>query len=421
LKAGEQVERPDIHDAHILTELDTADFLCKEAGGNLETLSRMYQSFAAVEKGGRKQHPLFAEVLAEEQVPAGTLYSEITRKPIRWLWPGRIAFGKLTTLDGDPNYGKSSILCDIAARYSRGRPMPEESAAVCPAGGVVLVMMEDDPADTNIDRLTRVGADLSRISHLGEIPAGEIEHIPITRSFNLQKDVPLLVREIKRMNAGLVVLDPLAGLIGKASTNEANEMYNVLDPLAAIARVMGVAVIFTRHLNKQQSEHSLYRGSGSMAIIGRARVGLIVSDDPVDDSIKVLANHKNNIAKHAPSLSYQIKNDEEQGDTRPYIVWKGVNKHSPAQLFDVGKKGSVGVGRLEIVRILEQAGAAMTPAEVWRIMAEEDEELEYENVKKTMARMGEAGQLKKEGRGNYAVPSVPSVPLPYERGLEAIS
>ncbi len=63
----------------------------------------------------------------------------------------------------------------------------------------------------------------------------------------------------------------------------------------------------------------------------------------------------------------------------------------------------------------------MTPAEVWRIMAEEDEELEYENVKKTMARMGEAGQLKKEGRGNYAVPSVPSVPLPYERGLEAIS
>src|SRR6266704_5853841 len=161
LKAGEKVERPAITDKHILSELDTADFLCTQAGGNLETLSRMYQSFAAFEKGGKSLHPLFAEVVAEEeeQTPAGVLYSEIERKPIRWLWTGRIAFGKLTTLDGDPNYGKSSILCDIAARYSRGRPMPEESAAVCPAGGVVLVMMEDDPADTNIDRLTRVGAD----------------------------------------------------------------------------------------------------------------------------------------------------------------------------------------------------------------------------------------------------------------------
>ncbi len=423
LKAGEKAERPAIHDAHILAELDTADFLCTQAGGNLETLSRMYQSFAAIERGGKSLHPLFAEVLAEEeeQTPAGILYSEIERKEIRWLWKGRLAFGKLTAFDGNPGEGKTSILCDVTAKYSRGWAMPGEEQAQCPAGGVVLIMIEDDPSDTIIHRLDRAGADLTRISHLAEIPAGEISGIPITRSFNLHLDLPLLIREIERVKAGLVVLDPLAGLIGKTSTNDSTEMYSVLDPIAAVARAMDVSVIFTRHLNKQQAEHSLYRGAGTMAIIGRARFGLIVGRDPENEEISVLANHKNNPVKKAPSLSYQVTSDDEQGDPRSYVKWLGINKHSSQQLFEANRHSTQGVSRLEIFKIMEAANRWMTIEEVWKIMAEGDAEIEYENVKKTMQRMEKSEQIKKEGRGRYAVPCVPSVPLPYELGLEALS
>src|SRR6266487_3633777 len=93
LKAGEQAERPAITDTHILSELDTADFLCKEAGGNLETLERMYQSFASVEKGGRKQHPLFAEVVAEEIATMRRMLATMTLSEllIKELPPTRFA------------------------------------------------------------------------------------------------------------------------------------------------------------------------------------------------------------------------------------------------------------------------------------------------------------------------------------------
>ncbi len=326
---------------------------------------------------------------------AGILYSDVKRKPINWLWPGRIPFGKLTAMDGDPNYGKSSILCDVSAKYTRGLPMPEEQSAACAPGGVVLCMMEDDPADTLHDRLTRAGADLTRIVHLGEIPAGVIEGIPITRSFNLQKDIRLLIREIKRVNAGLVVLDPLAGLVGPASTNKSDEMYTVLDPIAAIARVMGVAVVFTRHLNKQQSEHSLYRGSGSMAIIGRARVGLICSDDPEDDTIKVLANHKNNLLEKAPGLSYQICNDREEGDPRPYVLWRGINKHSLKELFTLGPKPVADLGSTmkEIITAMETTGEPITPAQVYSSLREEHPTLTPENVRVSLSRLKKMGYV----------------------------
>jgi predicted ATP-dependent serine protease len=36
---------------------------------------------------------------------------------------GSIPLGKITTLDGDPGVGKSTILADLAARVSFGSPM----------------------------------------------------------------------------------------------------------------------------------------------------------------------------------------------------------------------------------------------------------------------------------------------------------
>lgn len=46
--------------------------------------------------------------------------SDVEEKPLRPLWPGRIYVGKLTTLAGIPDQGKSVVTCDIAARVTRG-------------------------------------------------------------------------------------------------------------------------------------------------------------------------------------------------------------------------------------------------------------------------------------------------------------
>ncbi len=54
--------------------------------------------------------------------------SQIRGDRIEWLWPGRFAFGRVHVLDGDPGLGKSTIALDIAARLSRGLPMPEPAS-----------------------------------------------------------------------------------------------------------------------------------------------------------------------------------------------------------------------------------------------------------------------------------------------------
>src|SRR5437868_3356607 len=46
-------------------------------------------------------------------------------RPIEWLWPGRVAAGKLTLIDGDPSQGKSLLALDLMARLTAARPLPD--------------------------------------------------------------------------------------------------------------------------------------------------------------------------------------------------------------------------------------------------------------------------------------------------------
>jgi len=46
-------------------------------------------------------------------------------QPREWLWPGRVAAGKLTLIDGDPSQGKSLLTLDLVARLTTARAMPD--------------------------------------------------------------------------------------------------------------------------------------------------------------------------------------------------------------------------------------------------------------------------------------------------------
>src|SRR5215467_12788375 len=88
--------------------------------------------------------------------------SQLASRTLTWLWPGRLALGKLAILDGDPSLGKSLLALDLCARLSTGRPMPDGSAAPGPACAVVF-NAEDDSEDTVAPRLRALGADLDRV------------------------------------------------------------------------------------------------------------------------------------------------------------------------------------------------------------------------------------------------------------------
>src|SRR6266545_6255538 len=98
------------------------------------------------------------DLTATGVVPA----SQLTARPVRWLWPNRLALGKLAILDGDPGVGKSFLALDLCARLSTGRPFPDGSPCPGPANALVL-NGEDGTDDTLVPRLRALDADLDRV------------------------------------------------------------------------------------------------------------------------------------------------------------------------------------------------------------------------------------------------------------------
>jgi len=62
-----------------------------------------------------------------------------------------------------------------------------------------------------------------------------------------------------------------------------------LAPLAKLAEETGVAVVVVRHLTQSSGGNPLYRGQGSIGIIGAARSALLVAKHPEDEGLRVLA------------------------------------------------------------------------------------------------------------------------------------
>src|SRR5947199_2428072 len=88
--------------------------------------------------------------------------SRLAPRSVTWLWPGRLALGKLAILDGDPGLGKSLVTLDVCARLSTGRPFPDGSPG--PGVGSALILNREDGAEDTIrPRLQALGADLARV------------------------------------------------------------------------------------------------------------------------------------------------------------------------------------------------------------------------------------------------------------------
>ena len=133
------------------------------------------------------------------------------------------------------------------------------------------------------------------------------------------------------MQGRLVIIDPLtAYLSGYVNAHKDSDCRRALWPLAQLADDTGVAVVVVRHLNKATGGNPLYRGGGSIGIIGAARSGLLVAHDPDDCDRRVLASTKCNLAKLPASLGFAL-DTADNGALR--IGWTGPSAHTAETLL----------------------------------------------------------------------------------------
>jgi len=245
---------------------------------------------------------------------------------IQWLWCPYIPMGTASIIDGDPGLGKSLLTLDIAARVTTGSVMPDGSPGV--AGGVIVLSSEDGLANTVRPRLDAAGGDVSRIFALDP----ETDVAPLS----FPNDVMRLEAMIARYNAKLVVVDPLVSYLGaRIDSHRDQDVRSALGPLVRMAERTGVAVIGVRHLNKTSGSSPIYRGGGSIAIIGAARASFLVARDPEDPEIRILAPNKCNLSPDGlPSRQYKvIAVPGPNGTEVPKVEWRGASDHSARELL----------------------------------------------------------------------------------------
>lgn len=271
---------------------------------------------------------LESETLAEgpRERPIIIELANVTPERVEWLWERRIPRAKVSLIDGDPGLGKTVMLCDLAARVTTGRPMPDGTTGV--VGGVVIMTAEDGLADTVRPRLEAAGADLSRVVALDAMAGPAGERLP-----EIPRDLGALREAMTRVGAVLVVVDPLMAFLG-ADTNahRDQDVRRALAPLARLAEETGAAVVAIRHLNKGSGGQALYRGGGSIGIVGAARSALLVARHPEDDERRVLAPLKSNLGAAPPALAFKLT---EAANGAVVIDWQGEVALSAAELLEV--------------------------------------------------------------------------------------
>jgi archaellum biogenesis ATPase FlaH len=269
--------------------------------------------------------------------PILTRVSDVEPEEVKWLVPGRIPLGKITILEGDPGLGKSTLLVDIAARMTIGSAMPDGTYGdIASPTNVIIVSAEDGAGDTIRPRLEVAGADLRRAYILEAVEStsahpSRADHPvnPDRRPPNLF-DIDALREAIVEVGARLVTIDPLmAFLPAKVDSHKDQDVRGVLARLKDLAEETGAAIVLVRHLNKNEGGSAVYRGGGSIGIIGAARVALLVAKDPDDAQRRVLAVTKNNLSKEMPSLGFELV-DADGGVAR--VQWLGTTRYSADDL-----------------------------------------------------------------------------------------
>ena len=230
------------------------------------------------------------------------MLNNVTREQLDWLWPGRIPLGKLTLLAGDPGLGKSFVTLDIAARVSRGERWPDNPLMKQPPGKVILLNCEDDLGDTIAPRLDKANADDTKI-----IVLEGISLMGKKRPFSLECDVPRL-EEVLIDHAGvrLVIVDPIAGFMGKVDSHNNSEVRGVLAPLADLASRFHVSILTVTHLAKSGGNKAVYRAMGSLAFAAAARAVWAITKDPDNPERRLFLPAKLNLAKDPDGLAYRI-------------------------------------------------------------------------------------------------------------------
>lgn len=246
-----------------------------------------------------------------------TCLDDIAEEKIKWLWEPYIPAGKITIIQGDPAEGKTTMVLDLIARLTSGRPLPENNNNLT-AINAIYQTAEDGIADTIKPRLLAAGANCKNVWTISEML------VPL--SFADDR----IERAIIKTQAKILVLDPLQAYLGShIDMNRANDVRPAFTALSNVAQKHDCAIVIISHLNKTQNTKMAYRGIGSIDIRAAARSVLVVSRIAGTDD-RIVTHDKSSLAQNGKTLKFTINSGalEWRGEVVKNTKCESVTKSS---------------------------------------------------------------------------------------------
>ena len=241
----------------------------------------------------------------------------ITPEPIRWLWNGWLAKGKLHIFAGAAGTGKTTIAIALAATISIGGRFPDGS--ICPIGSVLIWSGEDSPADTLVPRLMAAGADLSKVHFVGDTTDNHE-----LRGFDPATDMqPLLIKAATITDLALLIVDPIVNAVA-GDSHKNGEVRRALQPVVDFGEKLDCAVLGITHFSKGgQGKDPLERVTGSLAFGALARIVLATAKIVDGENTKrIVCRAKSNIGIDSGGFEYDLHQKEvEAGIFSSYASW----------------------------------------------------------------------------------------------------
>jgi DNA repair protein RadA/Sms len=235
--------------------------------------------------------------------------SDVISRAVKFMWEPYLVYGMVNLLEGDPNVGKSYFAMHLTAMVTTGGKLP--GAPPLEIGRVLYISPEDDPGYTIRPRIEAMGGDSSLVTYLNDfLVLDDPGFEKIEEELGKQGDYTL------------IVIDTLFGVVPTAAdTNKPNDMRQILNRLSVLAAEHDLVALVIRHWTKGDRGKALYRGGGSIDIIGVARSALAVAKHPDDDELRVIAHVKHNLSERGASQLYEIRVVEDED--RPILIWRG--------------------------------------------------------------------------------------------------
>ena len=203
--------------------------------------------------------------------------SEMKKKNLDFLWPGRIAKGQVTIVGGVPGVGKSFFFMDLIGCVTTGKDFPDGAKNAAGPRNVIFCTKEED-FETNLPwRCDAAGVDPDRFVAMNQMSDGSY--------FDYSKPThrEALRELVEEEQAALVILDPLMSFAGGADSNEAETIRFLLEDMTAFCQETGVATLPVIHHKKLDNRTVMdpdAKLAGSVQSYAVARATLHFDIDP---------------------------------------------------------------------------------------------------------------------------------------------